>query len=405
MTFTDVISQPAYPGAKPEEIAEVFIDRFVYSDWESVWVQHRWMDAWPVFRLTTAERDPDTRLWARLQIKPGDLCLIKLGGIVAITGVVIVRQTAYDANSHAVSIQGHGVQWFTWRGAILDKKQEFPGGYVEVANQVMAPFGVSPRVVGSIDGTEFKPPAHNEIGESVFQFLEKLGRERKVVLGGDYAGNLLLIGDHVASVVDELIEGVNILSCQCVINIGDVYQPYVARGQSSSDGSSSPTEKSQQDAYVNSQIMKRYTPLLVANEHPVWTQHEIDLRAETEATWGDGTIIEATVVVFGWFTRSGVLWAHCTGQCVILNSPMTTLVGERLAIRSVTSTQDRQSGTRTTLDLVAPWLLNDKGIRAGSTGSSGIPPAPGAAQSDPNKPAVTGDPNQNRIDHDPELDS
>ena len=210
MTFTDVLSQPAYPGAKPEEVAEVFIDKFVYSDWETVWVQHRWHDAWPIFRITTAERDPVAELWARLQIIPGDLCLIKLGGVVAITGVVTVRQTAYDANSHAVSIQGMGVQWFTWRGAILDKTQEFKGGYVDVATQVMAPFGVTPTVIGTIDPTEFKPPAHNEIGESVFQFLEKLGRERKVVLGGDYAGNLLLVGDHESQVVDELIEGVNI---------------------------------------------------------------------------------------------------------------------------------------------------------------------------------------------------
>ena len=60
----------------------------------------------------------------------------------------------------------------------------------------MAPFGVKPTVIGTIDPTKFKPPAHNEIGELVFQFLEKLGRERKVVLGGDYAGNLLLVGDH-----------------------------------------------------------------------------------------------------------------------------------------------------------------------------------------------------------------
>ena len=400
MTFTDVLSQPAYPGAKPEEVAEVFIDKFVYSDWETVWVQHRWHDAWPIFRITTAERDPVAELWARLQIIPGDLCLIKLGGVVAITGVVTVRQTAYDANSHAVSIQGMGVQWFTWRGAILDKTQEFKGGYVDVATAVMAPFGVTPTVIGTIDPTEFKPPAHNEIGESVFQFLEKLGRERKVVLGGDYAGNLLLVGDHESQVVDELIEGVNIKTCQCVINIGDVYQPYVARGQSSRSDEGSPADAGQQEAYVDSKVLKRYSPLLVANEHPVWTQHEIDLRAETEATWGDGTLIEATVVVFGWFTRSGKLWAHCVGECVILNSPMTTLVGERMAIRSVTSTQDRQSGTQTTLDLVVPWLLNDHGIRAGGTGSQ-LNPAPGGAQSDPNKPAVTGDPNQNRPPPDP----
>jgi hypothetical protein len=40
------------------------------------------------------------------------------------------------------------------------------------------------------------------------------------------------------------------------------------------------------------------------------TQHEVELRALTEETWGAGTLIEATVVVYGWFTRSGVFWSH-----------------------------------------------------------------------------------------------
>ena len=74
MTFTDVLSQPAYPGAKPEEVAEVFIDKFVYSDWETVWVQHRWHDAWPIFRITTAEVDKvgQGRVWTGLGL--GRVC-------------------------------------------------------------------------------------------------------------------------------------------------------------------------------------------------------------------------------------------------------------------------------------------------------------------------------------------
>jgi hypothetical protein len=53
MTFTEVISQPPYPGAKPKEVAEIFVDRFVY--WETVWVQNRWKDASPIFRFTAVE--------------------------------------------------------------------------------------------------------------------------------------------------------------------------------------------------------------------------------------------------------------------------------------------------------------------------------------------------------------
>jgi prophage tail gpP-like protein len=403
MTFTDVvISQPSEPGTNPDEIAEIVVlgggrggpGAGVFSDWETVWLQVRWMDAWPVFRFTAAERDPIEKLWSRLQIKPDDNVVIHLGGNLALTGLVTIRQTAYDANSHAVSIQGVGVQWLTWRGAILDEKQEFPGSYVDVAKQVLAPFGVKPVVIGDIDPTPFKPPAHNEIGESVFQFLEKLGRERKVVLGADYTGSLLFIGEHVSDTVDELTEGDNILSCQCVLKMDNLYNPNVVRSQSMRSDEGSPRQAAHQEAYVNSAVLKRYSPLLVANEHPVWTKHEVDLRAETEAKWNDGDFIEATVVVYGWFTRRDhVLWAQLVGQSVILNSPMTTLVGEKMAIRSVTSTQDRQSGTRTTLDLCAPWLLNDKSIRLDT---SQIPAEPGKAQSTPNSPAVTGDPNQNR---------
>jgi prophage tail gpP-like protein len=390
MTFTsDVLSQPAYPGANPEEVAEIYVSGFVYSDWQSVWVQHRWKEGEPTFRFTTAERDPVPELWAQLQIVPKDTVVIKLGGQIAITGVVIVRQTAYDAHSHEVSLQGKGEQWFTWRGAILDKKQEFPGGYVAVATQVMAPFGVSPAVIGSIDSTPFKPPAHNNTGETVWDFLERYGRDRKVILGGDHLGQLLLIGDHSSPLVDDLVEGVNILSCQCVINIIDWHSEYVARGQSSRSDGGSPSDAAQQEATVPSPFYRRYSPLLVAMEQPVWTQQEVQDRATFEARQSEGVIIEVTVVLYGWFTSSGALWAHCVGQDVTFTSPMTTLVNERLSIRTVTSTQDSQSGTRTTLELVAPWYLNDSGIRADNTGSQ-LPERPGDAQPNPGTPAPTG---------------
>jgi len=389
MAFTDVLSQPPYPGAKPEEVAEIHIVGRVFSDWETVWVQHRWMDAWPIFRFTAAERfDPKNppQLWKTLQIIPTDQCEIILAGQLAITGIVTVRQTAYDANSHAVSIQGMGYVWLTWRGSILDEKQEYVDmTYVEIATKVLAPFKMVPKVVGTISSLKFKK-VNNETGESVFQFLERIGRTRKVVLGADHLGNILLIGDHESDVVDELTEGVNIKSMQCVIKIEDQYDPYVARGQGPRSNEGSPADAAHQEAFVDGQLGK-YSPLLVSMDHPVWTKAEVDLRAKTEATWGDGTIVEATVVVYGWLTQAGVLWIQCVGKSVTLNAPMTTLVGQKLAIRSATCTQDSQSGTQTTLDLVAGWLLNDKGIVQGVS-------EPGDAQSTPDQPAVTGDPRQ-----------
>lgn len=393
MTFQDVISQPPYPGAKPEEVAEIYVlgatgtaetgtggGSGVFSDWESVWVQHRWKQGEPTFRFVASERDPVPTLWNRLQIKPKDAVIIKLGGEVAVTGVVIVRQTAYDPNSHAVSLQGKGEQWFAWRGAVMKDSPNddgnYPGGILDVANAVLKEFGAHATPIGTIDNTPFKPPAHATPGETVWHFLERLGRDKKVILGGDYQGQFLLIGDHVSPVVDELIEGVNIISCQCVINIIDWYSKYVARGQTQRSDAGSPKDAAQQEKKVDSPFFQKRSPLLVALEHPVWTAEEVMNRAVFEARTGEGTIIEVTVVLYGWFTSKGKLWAHCVGEDVIFTSPMTTLVGERLAIKTVTCTQDRQGGTKTSLELIAPWYLMESGIRAGSTGKSQVPTDP-----------------------------
>jgi prophage tail gpP-like protein len=105
---TLVYSQPEYPGVKPEEVATVVVGGRYYSDWETTWVQHRRLDPYMYFRFTAAERDPIPGLWDRLQFKPPDPCAIYLAGRLAVTGIIMVRQVAYEGNSHGVSLQGKG---------------------------------------------------------------------------------------------------------------------------------------------------------------------------------------------------------------------------------------------------------------------------------------------------------
>jgi hypothetical protein len=45
-----------------------------------------------------------------------------------------------------------------------------------------------------------------------------------------------------------------------------------------------------------------------------------------------------------------------------------------LKIKAITFTQDRETGTRTALELVAPWLLKDQGDF--NVGTPGAPAAP-----------------------------
>jgi diketogulonate reductase-like aldo/keto reductase len=55
---------------------------------------------------------------------------------------------------------------------------------------------------------------------------------------------------------------------------------------------------------------------------------------------------------------TNLLWR--AGDNVTVWSPMAVLNNQTLKIQTVTFTQDRNAGTETTLDLVVPWLLNDK---------------------------------------------
>jgi prophage tail gpP-like protein len=85
---------------------------------------------------------------------------------------------------------------------------------------------------------------------------------------------------------------------------------------------------------------------------------EVDRRNQAEALWSIGTFVEATIIVYGWF-KPGThdLWRP--GEKVWVRSPMALLY-RTMSIRMVTFTQDNEGGTRTTLDLVAPWQMNDE---------------------------------------------
>src|SRR5262249_26037596 len=87
------------------------------------YVQHRLHDPYNYFRFTAAERDPIPELWSRLQFIPGDEVEILLGGQKAITGIILVRQTAYDSNSHGVSLQGPEIVVAIMQHAALEARE------------------------------------------------------------------------------------------------------------------------------------------------------------------------------------------------------------------------------------------------------------------------------------------
>jgi prophage tail gpP-like protein len=339
----------ASPVPNPDELATIVVGGRRWDDWTSVKVEHRFAEAYPLFTFSNVER-PVT-----VQFRPGDECAIYLAGLLAITGVITVRQVAYDANNHAIQLMGKGVTFYAARSSIIDETGDFDGQtFEQVARKIIAPTGVGVQVVGKLNDIPFERLSV-EPGEKVWDCLERLARPKGVVMGSDPYGNFLLIGDHDADVDDQLVEGRNILSCQCVASVEGVHSEYLVRSQSPATDGHSGADASQQEAKVKG-TAHRYSPLLTPAEQPVWTQAEMLDRARNESVWHEGAVLTAVITVQGWKRGRGGLWR--AGSNVFVNSPMAIL-NQLMTIQSATFNQDA-GGTTTTLECVPPFLLRGK---------------------------------------------
>ena len=342
----------------PAEVASLQVNDVTFFDWETVEVQHRWNDGWPTFRFTAAENAVMPVSWIDLQFKPGDACTIRLGGVQAIDGIILTRQTAYDANNHTVELAGAGRTWAASTSSVASEDANCDGLTLQaIADKVFGRYGVSVRPVGTVDAMPF-PECQAQKGELVFDFVEHLARQRGATLGSDQLGNMLLIGDHMGTVVQQLTEGENIKKMQCVISNGEMASLYSAVGQAANAESMPPGQSANVEKFVNSPNYKGYQKFIqTVLEHPFMNPMEVAKRAEYEAQFRDGTQIRANVTVQGWL-RDGVdLWT--CGDDVIVNSPMAML-NFVMKIQTLTFRQDNESGTTTELELVMPWMLSDR---------------------------------------------
>lgn len=352
-------TKPAVAG--PKDIAQLWVNDKFFEDWESIWVQLIYNDSFSYFRFTAAERDPIFfkpgqpnyfPLSKNLQFKPGDKCVIKLAGQVAISGYIETRQVAYDANQHGVMLIGKSNTAAAAASSVDTKTGNFDGKHVkQIADEVVAPYGVKVRTIGNVDLTPFKR-LQCERGELCWDFLERIARFRGIMMGSDPQGNFLLIGKHSSPIANELIEGQNILSCNCTITHLNAKTEYQVDGQKTGEG----TDASEQTAKAKSDIPNLpKSKLITPYELQTDERKELQTRADYEKLWRDGSTIGATIVVQGWTKDGTSLWQP--GEQVVVRSPMAMLNRE-LKIQTATFTQDSRSGSLTTLDLVNPEALN-----------------------------------------------
>jgi prophage tail gpP-like protein len=337
----------------PDEVATLIVNGQKFEDWKTVMVQHRWAEPYPIFNFSMAERPPIPSNWSLLQFKPGDRCEIALAGQLAVTGFITIRQVAYDDENHGVQLIGSSITKVPAKSSVRTKTGSFDGySWEQIARSVLSPFGVTLKVVGSIDATPFEKCQH-EPGELAIGFLERLARMRGIIVGSDAHGSLLGIGDHVGVFQQALVEGQNIQSANCIISNEHIYRQYFATGQHSGDDQTHGQQAAEIEAEVGG--TDPLSSVLVTPVEQPDKKSMVQKRAAFEARWHQGTEVQAEVTVQGWLADGESLWQ--VGSAVWVRSPMLML-DMPLKIKTATFVQN-ENGTTTTLELVLPWFLND----------------------------------------------
>jgi prophage tail gpP-like protein len=356
------------------EKAEVSIGGNNFTAWESLRVRSDFEEPPPFFTLTTAESVPGAKNQSALQIKPGDECIIKLAGEKVLTGYVNTRQASYDATRHGVMVQGRSNTQDCIDCKIELKKVDggnFKGQTLQqIGNKVLKPFGIKLTVKG-----DDKPFEDVQVmpGESPYNLIERLARMHgPLYLFHDSAGNITASKDPLGE-MGSLIEGKNIKSCRATIQDPSLFSVSTSIGQQNGKDDRWGYKSSQVTGTANNSAVKRYRPYVLHCEKNC-TQQDAQSRIDFENAWGNVVTYDVEIVVYGWLTegKSGQLWTP--GWWTQVKSPMA-MITDRLWIRSVTFTQDNQSGTLTTLELRRDPQSKQTSI-GGPSPSSGASAAP-----------------------------
>ncbi|MCA1419496.1 phage baseplate assembly protein [Bradyrhizobium sp. BRP23] len=338
----------------PTEIAELRVNGMPFRDWTAVTVVDDTDQAYPYFSFECTEFSPTPVSFTAMQIAPGDQCEIMLGGVLALTGFVMERQVGYAGKEHSILISGTST---TYNTAISSIKPDTNGNYdgmslEQLARKAAGYHGVNVKTIGQIPGNPFKELQHNP-GELTYNFIERACRMRDVKVGSDALGNLLLIGDHEANPVGELIEGKNILRASCVIRDTHFYQRHysIGNGASHDDKNMDPANKNVGEAPGKG---KRPVWWIDFIDIPTADKQEYQWRAATSRRVFEGSEVQANITVQGWVQGNGALWKardtyHVKSPMLILNNDLTC--------KKVTYDQRDGGGTTTTLEMVNPLYM------------------------------------------------
>ena len=313
-----------------------------YSGWETININRGIEQIAGTFELSVTEK------WSgnneARPINRGESCTVKIDGEIVITGYVDDVLPSFDSSSHTLKISGRDKTADLVDCSAIYKTGAWTNTSLKtIAEDLCKPFGIGVIFVTDI-GEPFKKVSVEQ-GETVFEILERLARQRGVLLTSDGKGNLVITRASDNRVNTVLKEGVNILSASGTFSNRDRYSEYIGKGSHVGDNFLNTEEAAQPTAKVSDEDVPRYRPLIIIAEDNA-TIDSLKKRVTWERNVRYGRSTNLSITVAGW-KHGGHLWRP--NKLVKVESSLLK-ANDELLISSVNYTLN-QSGTVAVLTL------------------------------------------------------
>jgi len=340
--------------------AVLVVNGMEYYEWTTVEVHREYNGNPPAtFRFTVSEQESLTSPGgpvvttdpnSAFRIRPPDKCQIYLDGYLVINGFVSTRQVYYDANQHAVELQGMDWSGRDGMAPAVSQTGEFKDqSLMQIAQAVEKQIGVKVTQEGGLASQKI-PKAVPEPGETAFEFIERLARQVGAYSSSNAMGDKVL-SDGTAKGGAQLIEGYNIVTGREVIHTlmkaGKDQMIGQMPGGDNVDYAQANQMKS--DAGSGGQNVQPGSGARSLMEIPFFSQMLGKMRAQHEQSIGDDNLIQVNCTVLGWRKEGGGLWWPFDE--VYVKSPMLIL-DRTLTIKAVTFRQSSNGGTTTEIEAV-----------------------------------------------------
>lgn len=291
-------------------------------------------------------------------IKEGLPCAVTIGTDTVLTGYIDDFIPSYDAENVSIRVMGRDKTGDLVDSSVVHKSGQWKGVKLEqLAREIAQPYGIT--VISETDTGEAFPSVVLEQGETGFELLDRLAKQRGVLLTSDAKGQLIITRASKKRASVALVLGENILAARGRFSWRERASQYIVKGSSSAGGATWDDQPAKviggRQVSIDDTEINRYRPKILVNEDSLTVGG-----ASTRGDWykarmmGEANTTEITVA--GWRENgdSGPLWQK--NLLADIRDPVQNLDTTWL-IKSVTFTEG-DGGRITVLALVPPESMD-----------------------------------------------